>query len=97
VHATVVDDRAVAVGGKEEHLILPGIGVEWPTVAEDYRLSCAPILVVDLCTVLRREHDHGFAPFSQRYYPIVAVAAKRCMTQMHYFVLRLLKVLLRTL
>ena len=40
-------DGPVAVRGQEEHLGLPGIRAERPAVAEDDRLSGAPILEVD--------------------------------------------------
>ena len=45
VAAAVVGDAAVAVGGQEEHLVVPGVGVERPAVAEDDGLSRAPVLV----------------------------------------------------
>jgi len=42
--ATVVGDRAVAVGGQEDQLRFPGVGIERPAVTEDDGLSCAPVL-----------------------------------------------------
>ena len=52
VAAAVVRDAAVAVRGEEHHLVFPGVGAERPAVAEDDRLSRAPVLVVDLRAVL---------------------------------------------
>ena len=46
---------------EEDHLSLPTIGTERPAVAEHDRLSCAPVLVIDLRAVFRRHHAHGLA------------------------------------
>ena len=48
VAAAVVGDAAVAVGGQEQHLRLPAVGIQRPAVAEHDRLSLAPVLVEDL-------------------------------------------------
>jgi hypothetical protein len=55
VAATVVGDGAVAVLGQEEHLILPGVAIERPAVAEDYGLSFTPVFVIDLGAVFGRD------------------------------------------
>src|ERR1035437_11121026 len=51
--ATVMGNAAIAVGGQEQHLSLPAIRTEGPAMAEDHRLCCAPVLVIDLRTVFR--------------------------------------------
>src|SRR5260370_38806297 len=42
---TVMGNGAIAIGGYKEHLIVPGVGIERPAVAEDDGLPRAPILV----------------------------------------------------
>ena len=51
--ATVMSDRAIAMGGYEEHLVVPGVRVERPPVTEDDRMPRAPVLVIDFSGVLR--------------------------------------------
>ena len=46
----VVGDDAVALGKEEQHLIVPVIGRQRPTVTEHDGLSTAPIFVEDLHT-----------------------------------------------
>ena len=60
--APVMGDAAIAVGGQEHHLGFPAIRAERPAVAEHHRLSCAPVLVVDLRSVFRRDRAHGLPP-----------------------------------
>ena len=60
--AAVMGDAAVAVRGQEEHLRLPGVGCERPAVAEDHGRPAAPVLVVDLGPVLRRDRAHRPVP-----------------------------------
>src|SRR5450756_896990 len=55
-------NATVAVGCQEHHLSFPAIRAEGPAVAEHHRLPCAPILVVDLRTVFRRDRAHGLSP-----------------------------------
>ncbi len=43
--ATVMRDGTIALGGHEERLVVPGIRIERPAVAEDDGLPRAPILV----------------------------------------------------
>jgi len=45
--ATVMGDGAIAPGGQEERLVVPGVGSERPAVAEDDGLARAPVLVED--------------------------------------------------
>ena len=46
--AAVMGDAAIAARRQKEHLVLEGVRAERPAVAEDDRLSAAPVLVVDL-------------------------------------------------
>src|SRR3546814_8555176 len=48
VAAAIMANGAIALGGEEHHLRLPGIGTEGPAVAEHHRLPAAPVLVVEL-------------------------------------------------
>src|ERR1035437_4687288 len=56
--AAVVGDRAVSVGGQKYHLVVPCVGCQRPAMAEDNRLSLAPILVVDLGAVFSRDRHY---------------------------------------
>jgi hypothetical protein len=62
VAAPVVGDGAVAVGRHVEHLVVPGVGVQRPAVAEHDRLPGAPVLVVDPGAVRGRDHSHQDSP-----------------------------------
>ena len=55
----VVRDHAEAVLGEEQHLAVPGVGVQRPAVRERDDRALAPVLVVDLGAVLRRDGAHG--------------------------------------
>ncbi len=50
--ATVMGDGAIAMGGHEDQLVVPGVGIERPAMAEDDRLPRAPVLVKDRGTIL---------------------------------------------
>ena len=50
----VVGDDAVAVLDEEQQLRVPVVGGQRPSVAEDDRLTAAPVLVEDLRAVLKR-------------------------------------------
>jgi hypothetical protein len=39
---------SIALGGYEDQLIVPGVGIERPAVAEDDGLARAPVIVIDL-------------------------------------------------
>ena len=65
----VMGNAAVSVSGQEEHLVFPGIRAQRPAVAEDDRLSCAPVLVIDLGTVFRCDRAHGAFSFCFRLAP----------------------------
>ena len=61
VAAAVMGDAAVALSGQEDHLVFEGVRAERPAVAEHHRLSAAPILIVDLRAVCRRDRAHRVA------------------------------------
>src|SRR3989440_4798447 len=50
--ATVVGDRAIAMGGHEDQLVVPIVGIERPAVAEDDGLPRAPVLIKDMGAIL---------------------------------------------
>src|SRR5208282_4379662 len=58
VAAAVVRDAAVAALRQKQHLVFEGIRAEWPAMAEDYGLSLAPVLVVDLSSVFGCDGGH---------------------------------------
>jgi hypothetical protein len=49
--------------GEEVHLVFEGVGGERPTVAEDYGLTGAPVLVVEVSVIFGGEHAHGVFSF----------------------------------
>jgi hypothetical protein len=59
--APVERHATVAMLHQEQHLAVPGIGIERPPVREGHDRAAAPILVVDLRTVRGgdRAHRHG--------------------------------------
>ena len=48
VAAPVMGDDAIAVFKEEQHLRVPIIGRQRPTMAEDYGLTFAPVFVIDV-------------------------------------------------
>ena len=62
VTSAVVRNAAISAGGKEDHLVLPRVRAQGPTVAEDERLSFAPVLVINLSTIFGCDCWHSF-PF----------------------------------
>ena len=62
VAASVVGDAAIPLRRQKEHLVLEGVARERPAVAEDDRLSGAPVLVIDLRAVFGGNGAHG-SPF----------------------------------
>ena len=56
--AAIVGDTAVTIRGQEKHLRFPTIGREGPAVAENNRLSNAPVFVIDLGTVFCSDRAH---------------------------------------
>src|SRR5271167_186531 len=59
VASSVMCDDTIAVTEEEKHLCVPVVGRKWPTVAENDRLTFAPILVEDLRAVFRLDAAHG--------------------------------------
>ena len=59
VSAAVMSDATITSLRQEEHLVLEGIRGEGPSMAEHDRLALAPVVVVDLRTVFRRDVAHG--------------------------------------
>jgi hypothetical protein len=52
-------DDAIAMRGQEKHLVLEGVGADWPAVAEDDGLPGAPVLEPDRSLVFRDNGPHG--------------------------------------
>src|SRR5690606_10973377 len=66
VAAAVVCHHPMALADEVEHLRVPAVGAQRPAVVEDDGLAVprAPILVVDLGTVVARDRGHGRLPSS---------------------------------
>src|SRR6202041_1115396 len=62
VSAPVGGDDAKAVLEEEHHLVVPIVGRQWPAVAEHDGLTFAPVLVINLSAVFRRDHCHWRPP-----------------------------------
>jgi len=60
VASSVLGDDAITVFEEEQHLRVPVIGRQRPTMAEDDGLSFAPILVVNLRSVFGCDCAHCF-------------------------------------
>src|ERR1700681_285010 len=58
VAAAVVGDDSIAVIEKEQHLRVPVIGRQRPTMAEHDRLTLAPVLVIDFDPILGLDCRH---------------------------------------
>src|SRR5271154_61662 len=56
--AAVMRDNSVSAQQEEQHLVVPIVCAQRPAVVEHDRLTCSPILVVDLCTVLHCDAAH---------------------------------------
>lgn len=65
VSSSVVRDDAEALLREEQQLPVPGVGVQRPAVRERHYRALAPILVVDLRTVLGGDGAHGPDSFLQ--------------------------------
>ena len=57
----IVRDHTVTLLTEEEHLRVPRVGTQRPTMREHDRLSRAPILVVDLCAIGGCDRGHSHA------------------------------------
>src|ERR1700685_3793805 len=64
VAAAVVGDDAIAVAEEDQHLIVPVIGRQWPTMTEHDGLAFAPVLVEDLDAVFGLHDAHGVPAFA---------------------------------
>src|SRR6266852_4749135 len=60
--APVMGYDAIAVLEEEQHLRVPVIGRQRPAVAEHDGLTFAPVLVIDVSAIFRRDCVHG-VPF----------------------------------
>jgi hypothetical protein len=61
--AAVMGDAAVSVGGQKHHLVFPCVCAQRPAMAEDYGLSAAPVLVIDLSVVFGCDRGHVMLSF----------------------------------
>src|SRR6266436_2174065 len=62
--APVVGYDAIAVLEEEQHLRVPIIGRQRPAMAKHNGLTFAPVLVVDLRSIFRRNCRHGMFSFA---------------------------------
>src|SRR5438477_11631659 len=62
--APIMRDDAIAMVQEKHHLPVPVIRSERPAVRKHNRLSFTPVLVENLCAVLRRDRAHGLSSFS---------------------------------
>ena len=62
--APIMRDDAIAMVQEKHHLRVPVIRSERPAVRKHNRLSFTPVLVENLCAVLRRDRAHGLSSFS---------------------------------
>src|SRR6266481_4521081 len=58
VPTAIMGDNPIAMMQEEQHLVIPVVRAERPTMAENYRLSFTPVLVVNLCAVFGRDSGH---------------------------------------
>src|ERR1700691_954090 len=63
VPAPVMSDYAVAKLAKVQHLSVPVIRAERPSVAEHYGLALTPVLVINRRAVFRCDRSHKAPPF----------------------------------
>jgi hypothetical protein len=54
----VMRNHAVAKLSEVEHLPVPVVSAQWPTVRKNDRLSVAPVFVKDLCAVFGCDGAH---------------------------------------
>src|SRR5439155_17917434 len=63
--APIMRDDAIAMVQEKHHLRVPIVCSERPAVRKHNRLSFTPVLVENLCAVLRRDRAHGLSSFSE--------------------------------
>jgi len=61
--APVMGDDAVALLDEEEHLRIPVVTAQGSAVMKDDRLTGAPVLVEDMCSVFGCDCRHGITSF----------------------------------
>jgi hypothetical protein len=66
VATTIMGDNAIAMLQEEQHLIVPMVRAERLTMAEDNRLSVAPVLIKDCRAILRGSSCSYFFLFPYR-------------------------------
>ena len=59
----VVGDDSITLLTEEQHLSVPGVRVQRPTVAEHDGLALSPVLVINLRPVFRRDCRHAIFSF----------------------------------
>src|SRR5580693_3673522 len=62
VAAPVVRDDSVAALAEEQHLSVPVVRREWPSMTEHYGLTRAPVFVINLRTIFCRNRWHKYSP-----------------------------------
>src|SRR4029077_8167285 len=60
----VMGDAAISAACQKQHLIFPGIRVQRPPVTKDHGLSSAPVLVINLSSILRGDRRHNVSSLS---------------------------------
>jgi len=58
--ATVMCDNSETALREEQHLDIPGVGIQRPAVRECHDRAFAPILIIDLSTIFRCNCAHMF-------------------------------------
>src|ERR1700677_37684 len=62
----IMGDDAIAVLGKKQHLCIPCIRIQGPTMRKRNRLSLTPVLVINRCTVVGGKRVGGQRIASKR-------------------------------
>src|SRR5713226_5612057 len=65
VTSPIMGDDAIAMIQEKHNLGIPVIRTKWPAVTKHNRLSFAPVLVIDLCSVFCRDCRHKTSPFGR--------------------------------
>ena len=68
--SSIMGDTAITALRQKEHLILECIRAQRPAVAEDNRLSLAPVVVIDLRSIFCRDRTHTFSSYFSPIYTI---------------------------
>src|SRR5580658_8763109 len=55
----IMSNYAITVLKEKQHLRIPIVRRERPSMVEDDRLAVAPILVIDLCSIFCSDERHG--------------------------------------